>query len=912
MKPLQKISGFLLTGIILYLSCLTTVAQNVAITDDDGYSAKPSAMLDVKSDNKGILIPRLTSLQRSLIADPETGLMVFDSDINHFFYFNGAMWVNIASALDTIWAANPTSVYLYDPDLSVGIGTATPAAKLEVKANPGAGINDAIFNVINSNGDTVLAVYEQGVRINVADSVGVKATSNRGGFAVGGFSVAKGVNDYDYLRVTPDSVRIYIQQDVAKATGNKGGFAVGGFSQVKGTTDDYMYVTDDSTRLWTYGAGGFRIHDIASSSADYLNLSPSNYFIGHYSGSSMTSGIYNSFIGYKSGYFNNSGSYNTFMGYYSGYQNQSGNYDTYLGYQAGMENTIGSFNAFIGYGSGYSNTTGSSNVFIGHGSGHSNTEGWSNNFVGESAGYMNSTGTNNIFIGNQAGYSNTISSGNIFLGRDCGYRNTTGYGNLMIGNMTGNMNNNGNSNVYLGGGAFEYDTVGSNNVAVGVNSGNRNYYGENNTFVGMASGYNNNGSGNVFIGYLAGYSEVGSNKLYISNSSTSTPLIYGDFNSDNIVINGNFKTTGMLYDASSIAGNNGQVLSSTGSGTSWIDIPSSWQVSGSNIYYNSGNVGINQSNPVHKLHSETYLNSAETTNNMLAAVFGQGKGDTDSQDEAFSGLYGNALVGQSNWDYGYGVLGKSTEDLYGGIGVLGTLEANVPAISGDAGVVGRYSPNYYGMLGINGLGIKGMAIGTGSQNATAVYAFASSEQGQAYGIYAEGNTTAGSAYAGYFQGNVHVNGTLSKSAGTFRIDHPLDPANKYLSHSFVESPDMKNIYDGTVIIDNDGKAIVLLPDYFDALNKEFRYQLTCIGGYAPVFIESEIITNSFVIAGGNPGMKVSWQVTGVRKDPYAVHHPVIVEEEKTDSQKGKYLNPELYNQSGEKRVFPVTEINSEK
>ena len=85
------------------------------------------------------------------------------------------------------------------------------------------------------------------------------------------------------------------------------------------------------------------------------------------------------------------------------------------------------------------------------------------------------------------------------------------------------------------------------------------------------------------------------------------------------------------------------------------------------------------------------------------------------------------------------------------------------------------------------------------------------------------------AWAGLFDGDVNVTGTLSKGAGAFRIDHPLDPENKYLSHSFVESPDMKNIYDGVAIFDGAGEAIVTLPDWFEALNEDFRYQLTPMG-----------------------------------------------------------------------------------
>jgi len=144
-----------------------------------------------------------------------------------------------------------------------------------------------------------------------------------------------------------------------------------------------------------------------------------------------------------------------------------------------------------------------------------------------------------------------------------------------------------------------------------------------------------------------------------------------------------------------------------------------------------------------------------------------------------------------------------------------------------------------------------------------------------------------------FAGDLHVTGTVSKLAGSFKIDHPLDPENKYLSHSFVESPDMMNIYNGIVVLDKAGTATVKLPDYFEALNQDFRYQLTCIGRPAGVYVAEEIKSNSFRIAGGKPGLKVSWQVTGVRHDAYANKHRIVVEEEKPADQRGHLLNPEL-------------------
>ena len=141
-----------------------------------------------------------------------------------------------------------------------------------------------------------------------------------------------------------------------------------------------------------------------------------------------------------------------------------------------------------------------------------------------------------------------------------------------------------------------------------------------------------------------------------------------------------------------------------------------------------------------------------------------------------------------------------------------------------------------------------------------------------------------------------MGGTISKGGGSFKIDHPLDPANEYLYHSFVESPDMMNIYNGIVILDKHGKAVVALPDYFEALNQDFRYQLTAIGAPGPkLYVAGEISGNKFSIAGGKPGAKVSWQVTGIRHDAYADAHRIRVEEEKTGKERGTYLHPELFN-----------------
>jgi hypothetical protein len=160
--------------------------------------------------------------------------------------------------------------------------------------------------------------------------------------------------------------------------------------------------------------------------------------------------------------------------------------------------------------------------------------------------------------------------------------------------------------------------------------------------------------------------------------------------------------------------------------------------------------------------------------------------------------------------------------------------------------------------------------------------------------------------AGDFVGDVVVAGNLFKHGGGFLIDHPLDPANRFLAHSFVESPEMANLYDGTIILDAAGQATVRLPEWFEALNENFRYQLTAIGRPAPgLHVAHEIADRHFVIAGGDPGLKVSWQVTGIRKDRWARANPIVIERDKREHERGYYLSPSLYDEPAKRRISRI-------
>lgn len=261
---------------------------------------------------------------------------------------------------------------------------------------------------------------------------------------------------------------------------------------------------------------------------------------------------------------------------------------------------------------------------------------------------------------------------------------------------------------------------------------------------------------------------------------------------------------------------------------------------------------------------------------------------------------GKGVTGESGT--GFGVLGFSSVN----IGVLGQSSTGdgVVGLSTDHYGVRGQSNNYTAVIGISnsgtavaglsktGAGLKGVS---GSDNGV----YAQSDTGDALVARTFNNT----ARAARFYGDVNIRGRLVKDSGSFQIDHPLDPANKYLSHSFVESPDMMNIYNGIITLDRKGQAVVVMPTYFSALNKDFRYQLTPIGAAAPrLYIAEEITNNRFRIAGGRPGMKVSWMVTGIRHDAYADAHRIPVEEDKPPQERGTYTHPELFGQPEEKSL----------
>ncbi|MCX6301115.1 MAG: tail fiber protein [Bacteroidia bacterium] len=394
---------------------------------------------------------------------------------------------------------------------------------VDVVGNYATTEDEALFEVKRKDGQTMFAVYNQGVRINIpmVDNV---PKSVKGGFAIGGFGTSKTDYRYDLFTLNKDSVRIYLDKSPDLAKKPKGGFAIGGFD-IGGKEplphQNYLFIAPDSARIYVKDSGkgvkgGFAIGGFSGTktpSVNFLNLTSDNYFIGQLAGlknmKETSTGTSNIFIGKESGKTNTTGSDNVFLGFQSGFSNNA-SFNSFIGYQSGKNNTSGTYNTFMGYNAGLLNGDGQSNVFIGYESGRDNITGDYNVIIGKNAG-LNSTGDNNILIGRDAGMKNS-GNDNIFIGVYAGTNLTTGQHNLLIGSSAGLNHTTQEYNVMLGtsAGANLIETYmwqSSFNTFMGINAGYKIALGKENVFIGTNAGYwIENGSGNTMVGINAGRS----------------------------------------------------------------------------------------------------------------------------------------------------------------------------------------------------------------------------------------------------------------------------------------------------------------------------------------------------------------------------------------------------------------------
>jgi trimeric autotransporter adhesin len=324
-------------------------------------------------------------------------------------------------------------------------------------------------------------------------------------------------------------------------------------------------------------------------------------------------------------------------------------------------------------------------------------------------------------------------------------------------------------------------------------------------------------------------------------------------------------------------------------GLNWTVVPTSSDTANAIVKRDSN--GSFSSGEIIVTSSDVGVSSTGSNNGIYGTTSNSAGNGVWGYNPNHTGVYGDGGVGV--WGHsgsGYGVFGASFGTSAVSDGVHGETTSGgasgVAGVNSGAGGVGVYGTgDGYGVYGISG---SGGGTGVGAVNtSTGDAVFADNQSG---------------GFAGFFLGDVDVDGNLSKAGGSFKIDHPLDPANKYLYHSFVESPDMMNIYNGNVTTDSAGNAVVAMPDWFEALNQDFRYQLTVMGQFAQAIVAGKIANHSFAIQTDKPNVEVSWQVTGVRHDAWADAHRIPVEQLKADRDRGLYLHPELFGAAPDKSI----------
>ncbi|MDD3642888.1 MAG: hypothetical protein PHQ19_05450, partial [Candidatus Krumholzibacteria bacterium] len=264
----------------------------------------------------------------------------------------------------------------------------------------------------------------------------------------------------------------------------------------------------------------------------------------------------------------------------------------------------------------------------------------------------------------------------------------------------------------------------------------------------------------------------------------------------------------------------------------------------------------------------------------------------------FCGVYGynrNGCSGRLGDDIA-GVYADASSIYDGKYGVVAFNRTTVSYLSGDN--VGVHGASVGGGKGVEGSSGEGFGVEGSSTNGIGVRGVSSYGNGvygwsnTGYGIYGESLSN----YAGYFQGDVHVAGTLSKTAGSFVIDHPLDPENRILRHMFVESPENLCLYRGKVTLDASGEAVVALPSYFAALTKEEEATVSLTPVGRPFLAGYEWLSDYMAFkVYGEPGREVSWLACADRDDPAIRTLARPVEEDKgPDSglcERGRLLNP---------------------
>ncbi len=777
-------------------------------------------MLDVKSDTSGILIPRMTEAQRDAINSPAIGLLIFQTDnTTGFYYYDGSSWGLIG-----------TGAFAID-DLSDGKSEGS-----SIFLGLGSGDND------------------DGSNSNVA--VGIDALNTN---TSGWFNTAIGYQAL-FTNTTGSSNTANGNKTLYSNTTGYNNTATGWRALNKNTTG-YHNTANGYTALNNNIAGNKNTAN--GCWALFNNTSGSNNTASGYSAlNDNTTGYDNTANGFQASFWNTTGFNNTTNGGYANYFNQEGSNNTILGYKAGMgtsfHNKFG--NVFLGYMAGYSEE-GSDKLYIENSSSTSpliygefdnnilrvngtldinnayqfpmadgatdqifRTDGsgtlsWS--FISINDLTDGKTGGGSIFLGSSAGTNDDGSdNNNVALGISALKANTTGSYNSAIGWHALLFNTTGNNNVALGSGVLGQNTTGIRNVAIGNGANFWRQGGSYNTIIGYEAGsgiYLNNKSGNVFLGYQAGYNETGDNKLYIENSNSSTPLIYGEFDTDLLRVNGTLDINS-AYQFPTNDGTSGQVLQTNGSGMlSWIST--------------GGGSGVTEINDLTD-------GISDGSSVFLGSGAGVNDDGTDNKNVAVGiGALNSNSSGFSNTSVGFQALNSNTNNAYnnafghqalysntGGSNNIGVgHQALYSNISGSHNIAVGNETLFSNTTGISNTAYGGNALfanTTGNYNTAngnfALYSNNTGIKNTAFGASALINNSIGNynTALGYRAGGYKVEGSNNTFIG-YEAGMGSSPHNKSGNVFLGYKAGLNEIGDNKLYIENSNSSAPLIYGEFD-------------------------------------------------------------------------------------------------
>jgi hypothetical protein len=581
----------LLLGLFLFQSVFS---QNVGI-NDSGAAPNASAMLDVASSNKGMLVPRMNSFLRNLISSPATGLLVYDTNTNSFWYYDGSGWVEIGASVSGGLSDADNDTYIEveempDEDIIRFYSGGTQSMYLDNKtlhlAAPGQSVFVGTNAGTNDDGTSNRNTYV-GVEAGTANTSGSRNTT--AGYRAGA-SLTTGIGNIALgaqalHTLTVDTGAVAIGDSALFSTSVAENIAIG-YKAGKATTNGFLNIFIGHKAGIANTSGGYNTF-IGPSAGTGNQVGGYCTFIGPYAGFSSNS-IYNTFIGANAGWGTTSGQSNTFVGEFAGTNNSTGSYNTSLGAFSLISGNSGDANTLIGYGAG-ADVDGSSNTLIGREVGITlGSGGESNTMIGDRAGANIQGGYQNIAIGTYACYTDGIqlaakniaigdsallsagsskviaignraaqggaspgsmyighysglsvasnSYSNTFIGYEAGRNSISADSNVFLGYKSGRNHGSGRHNVYVGLGSGPTSLGSDYCVYVGSEAGFPNGFGLRNIAIGYNAGFNN-GTGNILIGTNAGDGQVQSNKLFIENSNATVPLIWGDFNQNRVAFN---------------------------------------------------------------------------------------------------------------------------------------------------------------------------------------------------------------------------------------------------------------------------------------------------------------------------------------------------------------------------------------